>query len=101
VLYHKYFADDLGESMGQVCVLHSLTTNGDTAILDELLSAIGQSGLLDRLDRLYVVNVGDEIGFPAVLAGHSRKVRVINRTPPSPGCSRDRRYARSTSTVRA
>ena len=81
VQYHKYFADDLGESMGQVCFIHSLTTNGDTAILDELLSAVGQSGLLDRLDRLYVVNVGDEIGFPAVLAGHRRKVRVINRTP--------------------
>ena len=81
VVYHKYFADDLGDVMDRVCFVHSLTVGGDTAILEALVDSVQRSGLLDTLDRLFIVNVGDPIALPPRLAALGRKVRLINRTP--------------------
>ena len=77
VVYHKYFADALGEDMRTVCFIHSLARRDDTSILEELLGTIDESGLLGVLDRLYVVSVGDEAERPRACASRGGKVRVI------------------------
>jgi GR25 family glycosyltransferase involved in LPS biosynthesis len=78
LVYHKYFADALDERMQMVCFIHSWTRGRDTSILEELLETVERSGLLRVLDRVYVVNVGDEAVVPSRHARHAGKVRLIN-----------------------
>jgi GR25 family glycosyltransferase involved in LPS biosynthesis len=80
VIYHKYFADALDDRVRTVCFIHSLTRGRDTSILEELLDSVERAGLLRVLDRLYVVNVGDEAALPAAHARHADKVRLINHS---------------------
>ncbi len=77
IAYHKHFADALGDDIRTACFIHSYTRGRDTAILDEMLARIEASGLLHRLDRLYVVNVGDEIALPPAFERHAGRVRLI------------------------
>ncbi len=80
VTYHAHFADAFDTPLPTVAFVHSYTRDGDTRILSEVLSSIAQSGLLDTFDRIYIVNVGDEISlrWTTETAG---KVRLIQRTP--------------------
>lgn len=78
VAHHKYFGDAVGESVPVVAFLHSLTVGGDTSIIGELLKVVESSGLLERLDRLYIVNVGDEIALPETWGQFGDKVKLIN-----------------------
>jgi hypothetical protein len=78
VAHHKYFGDAVGESEPVVAFLHSLTVGGDTSIIGELLKVVESSGLLERLDRLYIVNVGDEIALPETWGQFGDKVKLIN-----------------------
>ena len=80
VAYHKYFAADLGTPAQHVAFLHSYTRGHDTSILRELLDTIEASGLLARLDRLYVVNVGDEAALPAEHQRNGGKIRLVHRS---------------------
>lgn len=80
VAYHKYFAADIGRPAERVAFLHSYTRDHDTSILRELLRTIEGSGLLTRLDRLYIVNVGDEISLPPEHQRSGGKIRLIHRT---------------------
>jgi GR25 family glycosyltransferase involved in LPS biosynthesis len=77
VVYHKYFADALDEPVRTACFIHSLTRGGDTSILEELLDAVERAGLLQVLDRLYVVNVGEAATVPPART-RPGKVRLIN-----------------------
>ena len=63
VAYHKYFSEALGEQIETAAFIHSFTKNGDISILTELLDSLDTSGLLAKLDRLYVVNCGDAIAL--------------------------------------
>lgn len=63
VAYHKHFADVAGEEVRTAAFVHSFTRDGRTGILEEILSAVEESGLLAKLDRLYVVNVGGGIAL--------------------------------------
>jgi GR25 family glycosyltransferase involved in LPS biosynthesis len=77
VTYHKYFQDALGAAIGSACFVHSYTREGDTMILEAMLERIEASGLLDRLDRVYVVNVGDEATLAPRWARYGGRIRVI------------------------
>jgi glycosyl transferase family 10 (putative fucosyltransferase) len=81
VTYHKYFADALDEPIQAAAFIHSYTRDGDTTILTELLQTVASSGLPRRLDRLYVVNVGDEIALPPEFAHQAGRVRLVNYSP--------------------
>src|SRR5262249_23886586 len=59
--YRKYVSDALDATIGTAGFIHNFTRNGDTAILTELLDGVEKAGLLARLDRLYVFNVGEEV----------------------------------------
>jgi GR25 family glycosyltransferase involved in LPS biosynthesis/glycosyltransferase involved in cell wall biosynthesis/GT2 family glycosyltransferase len=78
VAYHKYFSDALGEQIKTAAFIHSFTKNGDITILTELLDSLDTSGLLDRLDRLYVVNCGDPIALSGKYDRHAGRIRLIN-----------------------
>lgn len=81
VTYHKYFADTVGLPMKTVGFLHSYTRNGDYSTLEELLDSIESSGLLLWLDRLYIINVGDEVALGGAVQDVAGPIRLINRTP--------------------
>jgi GR25 family glycosyltransferase involved in LPS biosynthesis/GT2 family glycosyltransferase len=78
VTYHKYFADALGAQIATACFVHSFTHEGDTSILAELLASIEASGLLSCLDRLYVINFGDEATLPLSLDRYAGRVRLVD-----------------------
>lgn len=79
--YHKYFSDALDEPMRTVCFIHSYTRNGDTAILSEILDAVADANLLVHLDRLYIINVGDDTVLSPRFARCSERIRLINYSP--------------------
>ncbi len=81
VTHHKYFADAIGLPIGSVGFIHSYTRNGDYSTLEELLDSIHTSGLLLRLDRLYIINVGAEIALGDAVPDATGPIRLINRTP--------------------
>jgi|GEM_PF-177186 len=76
--YHKYFGDALGESIRTVCFIHSYTRDHDSAILSEILDAVAVAGLLSHLDRLYIINVGDNTTLPERFTHDTLRVRLIN-----------------------
>ena len=76
VRYHKYFHRFLGRSIRTACFIHSCTIHGNSSILDELLATLRDSGLLERLDALVIVNLGDELALPEALAS-SDKIHVV------------------------
>lgn len=88
VRYHKYFASQMGEPAERVAFLHSWTRSGDTSILEELVRSIRDSGLLARLDRLYVVNVGEDVRLPKEFAREAQTIHVINLTPDASAAER-------------
>ena len=75
VLYHKYFRDILGQEVANVGFLHSRTIGGDTSILQEMLTRCSTSKLLDKLDYLYVINIGTPVNFDNL---EISKIKVIN-----------------------
>lgn len=81
VAYHKHFSDAAGQDIGTAGFVHSFTRGGRTGILEEILEAVEASGLLSRLDRLYVFNVGDAIELRRRFEGHGGRVRLVNLTP--------------------
>ena len=78
VTYHKYFADALGAKIASAGFVHSFTRGGDTSILAELLASIEASGLVSRLDRLYIINCGDEAVLPLGLDRYAGRVRLVD-----------------------
>jgi GR25 family glycosyltransferase involved in LPS biosynthesis len=78
VVYHKYFSDALGAPIGTAAFLHSFTRGHDTTILAELLTSVETSGLLSRLDRLYIFNSGDEAVLPHGFDRHAGRIRLID-----------------------
>ncbi len=79
--YHKYFGDALDETVRAVCFIHSYTRNGDGTILSEILDTLAGTGLLSRLDRLYIINVGDDAALPSRFAHDSHRIKLINFSP--------------------
>ncbi|MEP6701696.1 MAG: glycosyltransferase, partial [Betaproteobacteria bacterium] len=75
--YHKYFGDALGQTLRRVCFIHSFTRKRDATILAELLSSIAGSDLLDTLDRIYVINVGDDAVIDMTAGGFGSRLRLI------------------------
>lgn len=67
--------------METACFVHSYTRGGDVSILIEIVASVVRSGLLERLDRLDVVNVGEEIAMSGSLPGEPERVRLINYSP--------------------
>jgi GR25 family glycosyltransferase involved in LPS biosynthesis len=78
IVCHKYFPDALGATVRSACFVHAYVRNGDTKILDAILTRIEASGLLDRLDRLYVIVVGDETALASRWARHGKRIRLID-----------------------
>lgn len=81
IAYRKYFSDALDAVIETAGFIHSFTRDGDTAILTELLESLESSRLLDRLDRLYVFNVGKEIALSERFDRYGGRVRLINFSP--------------------
>lgn len=81
IRYHKYFKDSIENTGKNVCFIHSCTINGNTNILRKLLAKIIETGTLQKLDHLYVINVGDQISFPTIDGNPLTKLRIINYSP--------------------
>jgi phage anti-repressor protein len=47
----------------RVCFIHSCTLNGNTKRLDTILQTIRSSPLYSKLDKIYVINLGDSISL--------------------------------------
>jgi len=78
VLYHKYFASDIATDLERVVFLHSLTKNGDTRILTELLDAIDAAPIRSSIDRIYIVNIGESIDLNELGRAEADGYRLIN-----------------------
>ena len=76
--FHKYFADTIGAEIRTAAFIHCLTRSHENLILRALLASIEKSGLLHRLDRLYVINYGDALSLPIPLDEQANRVRLIN-----------------------
>jgi hypothetical protein len=78
VIYHKYFHAIVGRRLGTVCFLHSANLQGDLTVLREILRAVRDTGLLHRLDALYVVNVGADVHASDLGLEARATIHVIN-----------------------
>ncbi len=58
--------------------MHSFTLKGEISILNEILESIETSGLLDRLDRLYVINCGEGAALASRFDRLGGRLRLIN-----------------------
>jgi len=79
-IYKSWLLDDGGKN-GTVCFVHSCTMNGDTSILKELIDGIAASGLATKLDRLFVVNIGDAIDGDPIFGDLASKASLLNLDP--------------------
>ena len=77
ITYHKYFSDIIGKNVKNICFLHSCTIKNNTTVLHEMKKIITDSKLMDSIDYLYIINLGNEISFqlPGQMA---HKLRIIN-----------------------
>jgi GR25 family glycosyltransferase involved in LPS biosynthesis len=77
IIYHKYFKDLIGKKVNNIMFLHSCMKNNNASVLLEILGVIINSGILNSLDYLYLINIGDEIKLQ--LNGiYTNKLRIIN-----------------------
>jgi GR25 family glycosyltransferase involved in LPS biosynthesis/GT2 family glycosyltransferase/tetratricopeptide (TPR) repeat protein len=81
VIYHKYFHAIAGRRVRTACFLHSANLHGDLTVLREILRGVRDCGLLDRLDALYVVNVGDDVHADDLGVDAPATIHVINYSP--------------------
>ncbi len=74
VIYHKYFKDILEKDVNSVGFIHSCTVNDNIDVLTNIVNRVIDTGTLDNLDYLYIVNIGNKI------AGHydNDKIKIIN-----------------------
>ena len=72
VTYHKYFSDVIGSKMKNVCFLHSCCIGNNSKVLQEMVDDVKNSGLLNVLDMLFIINIGDKINM------NDEKIKVIN-----------------------
>jgi len=74
ITYHKYFRDIMGQDIKHIGFIHSCTIDDNIEVLTKIVNKVIKTGLLDKLDYLYVVNIGNKI------AGNysSNKIKVIN-----------------------
>lgn len=86
VLYHKYFHELIGRPIRNACFIHSCTLNGNTDVLKDLLRTIRESGLMEKLDCMFIVNLGDDVRFDIPDAGgnihwisYSKDVRLYEK----------------------
>lgn len=74
ILYRKYMPRYDNEKLSKVMFIHSTTFNNNTEILNELLSLVSESGLMEKLDGIFILNYGDFINKDNLL----KKVHIIN-----------------------
>lgn len=72
-----YFEDTANKDIQTVAFVHSFARGPRSPILAELLYAIEVSGLLGKLDHLYINHVGEEISLPGIARRYPAKVRFI------------------------
>jgi len=75
ITYHKYFKDIINQEINNICFIHSCTINNNTKILEKLINKITKSGLINKLDYLYIINLGDEININNI---YKEKIKIIS-----------------------
>ena len=76
--YRQYFGDTVGEDIKTAAFIHSFARGPRSPVLAELLYAVEVSGLLGKLDRLYIIHIGEEIPPPGIVRRYPGKVRLIH-----------------------
>lgn len=57
-----------------VCFIHSCTINNNTYILDKMIKTINDSGLINILDKIFIINLGNNI----TNTYQTQKINIIN-----------------------
>lgn len=65
------------ETLQKVCFIHSCTINGNRKVLDELIEIIMESGLYETLDKIFVINIGNNLETNVF----DKKIIIINYSP--------------------
>jgi GR25 family glycosyltransferase involved in LPS biosynthesis/glycosyltransferase involved in cell wall biosynthesis len=77
VRFHKYFGRPVPDSIGTFCFIHSWTRNHDVSVLCELLDALQMGGLLNTVEQVYIINVGDTVNLPRLFDALATRIRLI------------------------
>ena len=74
LIYHKYFNNLIGKKITQVGFIHCCIPKNNIFILNELMDKYKETKLIDVLDYLYVINIGDDIPQFEI----NNKIKIIN-----------------------
>lgn len=82
ILYHKYFSHLVDKEIKNLGFLHSCNLNRNLSILREMLETIESSGLLESLDYLHIINIGEKIADLEIKNKFLReRIKIINYSP--------------------
>jgi GR25 family glycosyltransferase involved in LPS biosynthesis len=71
IIYHKYFNNFIGQKINNITFIHSCNLDGGK-ILNETLTKITETGLVNRLDYIMVVNIGAPLSLLS-----TNKIKII------------------------
>ncbi len=77
-VYRQYFGDAVGKKIKTAAFIHSFSRGPHSPVLAELLYAVEMSGLLGKLDRLYVIHIGEQVPLPGIARRYPGKVRLVD-----------------------
>lgn len=84
IIYHKYFSNLIHSDVSNICFLHSCTLPGVLpTILHNMMDEINDSKLLNKLDYLYIINIGEPLVLDYNKYGYNicNKIKLINYSP--------------------
>jgi hypothetical protein len=92
LMYHKYIYDIVHRQeqriLNKICFLHSCSINSNSLnILKQMLRCIFNSGLMQELDYLFIVNLGQPVTFnigntfrdKVIVINHSENVKLFEK----------------------
>ena len=72
IIYHKYFKDIINSKINNICFIHSCNINSCLSIINKITNLINETKLLDKLDIIYIINLGEPINITHY------KIKIIN-----------------------
>lgn len=83
IIYHKYFNNYIGTQLTKVCFLHSCCVNNNIVILENIINKINDSGLINVLDCVFIINIGNPIintyGNKYVVINYSNDTKLFEK----------------------
>ena len=77
IIYHKYLGKTVGKKIDNICFIHSCNLYNNPYILNFMLETIKSSSLIDKLDYIYIINIGKPLDYNQLTTNHY-KINLIN-----------------------